>query len=110
MINFFAAWCDPCRREAPEFVQLDHRFAGRVNLLQRGRAHRRTVQRCDGFVRDHDMTWPVVWDERGHLIDPYHVLGQPITYIIDAQGRVVYRSSARPPSSAIGGVLDRLLA
>jgi hypothetical protein len=56
------------------------------------------------------MTWPVVWDEHGHLIDPYHVLGQPITYIIDAQGRVVYEIIGQTTEQRVGGVLDRLLA
>lgn len=109
VINFFAAWCDPCRREAAAFVQLDHRFAGRVNLLS---VAVRTPQLSSvrGFVHDHDMSWPVVWDEHGHLIDPYHVLGQPITYIIDAQGRVVYRIIGETTEQRVGGVLDRLLA
>ncbi|HWG83524.1 MAG TPA: TlpA disulfide reductase family protein [Gaiellales bacterium] len=109
VINFFAAWCDPCRREAAAFVQLDHRFAGRVNLLS---VAVRTPQLSSvrGFVHDHDMSWPVVWDEHGHLIDPYHVLGQPITYIIDAQGRVVYRIIGQTTEQRVGGVLDRLLA
>jgi hypothetical protein len=52
----------------------------------------------------------VVWDEHGHLIDPYHVLGQPITYIIDAQGRVVYQIIGQTTEQRVGGVLDRLLA
>ena len=109
VINFFAAWCDPCRREAAAFVQLDHRFAGRVNLLS---VAVRTSQLSSvrGFVHDHDMSWPVVWDEHGHLIMPYHVLGQPITYIIDAQGRVVYRIIGQTTEQRVGGVLDRLLA
>jgi peroxiredoxin len=109
VINFFAAWCDPCRREAAAFVQLDHRFAGRVNLLS---VAVRTAQLSSvrGFVHDHDMSWPVVWDEHGNLIVPYHVLGQPITYIIDAQGRVVYRIIGQTTEGRVGGVLNRLLA
>ena len=64
VINFFAAWCDPCRQEAPAFVRLDQRYGGRVGLLS---VAVRTGQRSklDGFIRDHDMTWPVVWDRSG---------------------------------------------
>jgi hypothetical protein len=38
------------------------------------------------------------------------VLGQPITYIIDAQGRVVYQIIGQTNEQRVGGVLDRLLA
>jgi hypothetical protein len=38
------------------------------------------------------------------------VLGQPVTYIIDAQGRVVYEIVGETTAQRIGGVLDKLLA
>jgi peroxiredoxin len=109
VLNFFAAWCDPCRQEAPEFVRLDHRYGGRIGLLS---VAVRTDHRSqlDGFIHDHDMTWPVVWDRSGSMISPYRVVGQPITYIIDADGRVVYKIIGQTTEQRIGGVLDKLLA
>ena len=44
------------------------------------------------------------------LIDSYRVVGQPITYIIDADGRVVYKIYGQTTSQRVGGVLDKLLA
>lgn len=109
VINFFAAWCDPCKREAPEFVRLDQRYGTRIGLLS---VAVRTTRRSslDGFIRDHDMTWPVVWDRSGGMIDSYQVAGQPITYIIDGHGRVVFRIIGQTTERRIGGVLDQLLA
>jgi len=108
VINFFAAWCYPCRQEAPEFVALHRRFGDRIGLVS---VAVRTDQRSslDDFVHTHDMTWPVVWDRSGSLIGPYRIVGQPITYLIDAQGRVVYRILGQTTEHRIGGVLDRLL-
>ena len=109
VLNFFAAWCDPCRQEAPEFVRLHHRYGDRIGLLSVAvrTDHRSSL---DGFIRDHDMTWPVVWDRGGSMIDPYRVNGQPITYIIDADGRVVYRIIGQTTEPLIGRYLDKLLA
>ena len=109
VLNFFAAWCDPCRLEAPEFVRLDRRYGSRIGLLS---VAVRTDHRSqlDGFIDDHDMTWPVVWDRSGSMISPYRVAGQPITYIIDADGRVVYKIIGQTTERRIGGVLDQLLA
>jgi cytochrome c biogenesis protein CcmG/thiol:disulfide interchange protein DsbE len=108
VINFFAAWCHPCRQEAPEFVALHHRFGNRIGLVS---VAVRTDQRTslDDFIHTHDMTWPVVWDRSGSLIGPYRIAGQPITYLIDAQGRVVYRIIGQTTERRIGGVLNQLL-
>jgi peroxiredoxin len=109
VINFFAAWCEPCREEAPAFVQLHRRFGNRIGLLSIAvRTDRRSS--LDDFIHAHDMTWPVVWDQSGSLIAPYRVVGQPITYLIDGHGRVVFRILGQTTERRVGGVLDKLLA
>jgi cytochrome c biogenesis protein CcmG, thiol:disulfide interchange protein DsbE len=108
VINFFAAWCYPCRQEAPEFVRLHRRFGNRIGLVSVAvRTDHRSA--LDDFVQAHDMTWPVVWDRSGSLIGPYRIGGQPITYLIDPQGRVVFRILGQTTEGRIGGVLDKLL-
>ncbi len=109
VINFFAAWCEPCKEEAPQFTRLDHRYAGRVNLLSVAvRTSRRSS--LDAFVRDRGMTWPVIWDRSGTLTGDYAIIGQPITYVIDDHGRVVYRIIGQTTERRIAGLLDQLLA
>jgi cytochrome c biogenesis protein CcmG, thiol:disulfide interchange protein DsbE len=109
VINFFAAWCLPCKEEAPQLVQLDRRYGGRVHLLS---VAVRTSQRSnlDGFIRTHKVTWPVVWDRSGTMADSYRIPVQPITMIIDSQGRVVYRILGQITEPEVGSVLNRLLA
>jgi peroxiredoxin len=109
VINFFAAWCAPCRREAPQLVQLDRRYRGRVALLSVAvqTDHR---DKLDAFLREHHVSWPVVWDRSGHMAGAYQIIGQPITYVIDGQGRVVYKIIGQITEPRVGGVLDRLLA
>jgi cytochrome c biogenesis protein CcmG, thiol:disulfide interchange protein DsbE len=108
VINFFAAWCDPCRREAPQFTRLESRYGNRISLISVAvrTSHRSSL---DAFVRDHDVTWPVIWDRGGSLTDSYQIVGQPITYVIDAQGRVVYRIIGQTTERRIAGLLDQML-
>jgi cytochrome c biogenesis protein CcmG, thiol:disulfide interchange protein DsbE len=108
VINFFAAWCDPCKREAPQFTRLEGRYGNRISLVSVAvrTSHRSSL---DAFVRDHGMTWPVIWDRGGSLTDTYQIVGQPITYVIDGQGRVVYRIIGQTTEHRIAGLLDQLL-
>jgi peroxiredoxin len=109
VVNFFAAWCEPCKREAPEFTRLESRYRSRINLLSVAvrTAHRSAL---DAFVHQHDVTWPVIWDQSGTLTSDYAGVGQPITYVIDGQGRVVYRIIGQTTERRVAGLLDRLLA
>jgi peroxiredoxin len=109
VINFFAAWCEPCREEAPAFVQLHRRFGDRIGLLSVA-VHTDRRSSLDDFIQTHEMTWPVVWNRSGSLIGPYRIDGQPITYLIDGRGRVVFRILGQTTEQRVGGVLDKLLA
>jgi thiol-disulfide isomerase/thioredoxin len=33
LINFWATWCDPCREEFPDLVQLDKEYKGKIDFL-----------------------------------------------------------------------------
>ena len=86
-INFWASWCTPCRREAPELERL-HRSrttAGRivgVNWNDRLSAAR-------AFVRDHRWTFPNLRDADGSVGGGYGIGGLPTTVILDSRGRIV---------------------
>lgn len=92
VLNFWAKWCRPCRREMPQFVAAYQRYRDQglaivaVNL-QEGR---RTIQR---FANDFGIDFPIAMDRRGEVAGEYHLLGLPTTYFIDRDGviRSVYR-------------------
>jgi cytochrome c biogenesis protein CcmG, thiol:disulfide interchange protein DsbE len=108
VINFFAHWCDPCKREAPAFAQLDRRYSGRVALLSVARDS--TMQGVRGFVDTYRMSWPVVFRDGTALADRYGALYPPTTYVIDAQGRVVFEIRGETTERRVAGILDQLLA
>jgi cytochrome c biogenesis protein CcmG/thiol:disulfide interchange protein DsbE len=87
-VNFWASWCDPCKEESPflERVWRQNRSKGLVVVGVDANDFRSDAR---GFMRRHDLTYPVVYDGPGKTIGPYGVTGFPETFVLDREGRVV---------------------
>jgi thiol-disulfide isomerase/thioredoxin len=94
VLNFWATWCAPCRKEMPQFVRAydDHGDEGLVVIglnLQEGR----------GIIEPKAEEWgidfPVLIDRDGEVGDKYRLLGLPTTVFIDRDG--VIQSIFRGP-------------
>ena len=91
LLNFWATWCEPCLVEVPRFVEWQRRYGGPRGLqivgvsMDDGEAAVRTA------CRKYALNYPVVMgDEK--LGDMYgRVLGLPMTFLIDPEGRIRYR-------------------
>jgi thiol-disulfide isomerase/thioredoxin len=85
-INFWASWCEPCRREAPDLERLNRSLHGRAAVVG--------VDWSDGlgsahtFIRDHQMTYPNLRDVDGAVGQKYGLFGLPTTFIVDSEGTI----------------------
>ena len=85
LINFWASWCDPCRKEAPELVRYSARWrdAPLVSAAVNDR-----VSAARAFMRRYGWSFPVLLDRQGDLLEPYRLLGLPTTVVTDRRGRI----------------------
>jgi cytochrome c biogenesis protein CcmG, thiol:disulfide interchange protein DsbE len=98
VLNFWASWCGPCKREAPALEQLwrENRGKGVVVLgVDSGDA----ASDANRFLAAHGVTYPIVVD-RNEVVaaNRYGVPGFPATFVIDRQGRVVGSAILGPVS------------
>ena len=96
LINFWATWCPPCRREMPSMERLQQALAGEpfvVLAVDVGE----DADTIEAFTSQLDAvpTFPILLDTRSRTMQAWKVAGLPTTYLVDQQGRVV--------ASAIGG-------
>jgi peroxiredoxin len=91
LVNFWASWCTPCRKEMPEIVRVhDARAAeGLVVVAINLQENDEDVSR---FAAEYGMDFPVVIDRRGQVAEAWRIGGPvegiPSSYFIDADGIV----------------------
>jgi peroxiredoxin len=109
ILHFYATWCAPCEAEMPELVHLRQAFPESqlamvgiaVNEPQGERAVREWVKRFK-------LTYPQAL-ATASILSNYWVQGVPITYLIDAQGRIRYRWEGERDFKTFYRMISRLL-
>jgi cytochrome c biogenesis protein CcmG, thiol:disulfide interchange protein DsbE len=89
VLNFFASWCAPCKREAPALESL-WRSNRSQNVVVLGIDSGDTRGSARRFLGAHGVTYPIAFDPDEKLaLGPYSLPGLPVTYVINPAGRVV---------------------
>jgi len=109
VVNFWATWCPPCRREMPSLERLRQRLGGRgleVLAVDVGE-DADTVFAFTGQLEP-GPDFPILLDRDSAVMQAWNVRGLPTTFVVDAAGRIIFR--------AIGGrefdheaVIDQLV-
>lgn len=107
VINLWASWCGPCRREVPEYEKVRKDYTGReVEFIGLTTEDPRTAsERVNKFLRDVSFGFRLGWADRelaSALMNGRNAI--PQTLVIDADGRIVTHWSGYSPAQ--GG--DRL--
>ncbi|MCA0870980.1 TlpA family protein disulfide reductase [Seohaeicola saemankumensis] len=92
LLNFWATWCAPCRKEMPMLAELQTEFGGdafEVLTLATGRNNPAGIKK---FFAEHGIdNLPRHQDPKQAVAREMAVLGLPITVIIDPEGREIAR-------------------
>lgn len=89
ILNIWATWCSPCRAEIPDFMEIqeemkeDVLFVG-VSVDEKG------WEVVVPFAEEFEINYPLVVDD-GTVAEKYGpIMGIPMSFIINEEGRVAY--------------------
>lgn len=91
ILNFWATWCPPCRREMPSLEKLWQKIKNQdmvVLAINVGE----NADTIFEFTGNYPVSFPLLMDKDGKVIKDYPAQGLPTTYIIDPRGIVTHRA------------------
>lgn len=89
LINFWASWCGPCRKEAPEFVSLYRKYKDKIEFYAVNATSDDTIEGASSFVKEYQLPFPVLLDEKGDVSQLFKVRSYPTTFFVDGKGTIV---------------------
>ncbi|EED65971.1 TlpA disulfide reductase family protein [Comamonas testosteroni] len=104
VLNLWASWCPPCRREMPAFVQAQKQFPNAsFVMINQGESPEQVVRflQAQGLNLSH-----VLLDPNSSSMKTLGARGLPSTYFFDAQGQLVYAHVGELTLGAISSILS----
>jgi cytochrome c biogenesis protein CcmG/thiol:disulfide interchange protein DsbE len=109
VLNFWAAWCTPCKAEAPVLKRTYKRLRRENAGTVLGVTYREASPNSLKFVRDEGVKYPSVRDVEGQLAEDYGTHKLPETFVIDREGRIAAIARGQVDDATMTKMLDRVL-
>ena len=110
LVNFWATWCAPCRKENPSLDALEKARGGADFAVVSVATGRNDPAAIDRFNAEAGITLPVLLDPKGALARAMDVPGLPVTVIVNREGMEIARlmSGADWNGESARAILDYL--
>jgi len=110
LLDFWATWCGPCRRELPNVVATYQKYHDQgFEILSVSLDQPRQGPALLKFVRDNNMTWPQIYDGgywKAAVAVQYGIQAIPCPVLVDGDTGVIIAQGA----GAVGQRLPKLVA
>jgi peroxiredoxin len=90
LVNFWATWCPPCRKEMPDLQALSQRFAGQGLVVLS--ISDEDAAKVNPYIAEHKITYPVLLDPGRKVNDSFHIEGIPKSFVYNRDGKLVAQS------------------
>jgi len=90
LVNFWATWCPPCRKEMPDLETLYQRFRSK-GLVVLGISDEE-ASKVEPFTRERKVSFPVLLDPGRKVNEMFVVEGIPKSFVYNREGKLVAQS------------------
>ncbi|NQX66527.1 TlpA family protein disulfide reductase [Paenibacillus alba] len=89
VIHFWASWCEACSVEVATLRKLYGQYKNQVDFLGVNVSTEEKPENIEKFVKQNNLTYPILLDEHKHAADLYQLHALPTVFLIDKDGFVL---------------------
>jgi thiol-disulfide isomerase/thioredoxin len=108
VVNFFESWCGICQVEQPDLSKVGADYAGKAGFV--GVSYHDTVDAGRAYQRRFDVSYPLANDRSGKTWARWAVPYQPVTVLVDAEGRIAERFDGGTTGGTLRAAIDYLIS
>jgi peroxiredoxin len=90
LVNFWATWCPPCRKEMPDLQALYDKYKDQGFVVLS--ISDEEVAKVSPFITERNISYPVLLDPGRKVNDAFVVEGIPKSFVYDREGKLVAQS------------------
>ncbi|MEO5798669.1 MAG: TlpA disulfide reductase family protein [Gemmatimonadales bacterium] len=90
LINVWATWCGPCRKEMPSMERLYQQYKDRGFRIAAVSVDEGDDAAVLAFGKQLELSFDLLHDQSGLIQQTYQTMGVPQSWLVDADGRIVY--------------------
>ena len=112
IVNFWASWCPPCKREMPVFQEARDQYGEEVTFLMINETDggRETMDTAQTFWKENGYTMEVLFDLDQDAGNTYNLLYLPRTVLIDENGNIVENHVGELSETELTNAIEKLLS
>jgi peroxiredoxin len=87
-VDFWAAWCGPCRKSLPLYEEMQAGFPAerfRIIAINLDEDREDALQ----FLESHPVSYPILLDPEGTTASQWQIRAMPSSYLLDTDGTIV---------------------
>src|SRR5262249_26007272 len=110
VVNFWATYCAPCKKEIPDFSKTYDKYKGKGVVFLGVLTDNPDDAQLLNFQSDYEMSYPVVRVSSDIMVSYHYPDKLPTTFVFNRNGKQVFSQIGQVSDHQLTSVLDQLVA
>ena len=106
-VDFWASWCEPCRRSFAWMKTLQEKYGARGFTIVAVDLDKRRED-ADAFLDRYPAPFTVAFDPEGKVAEAFGVAAMPSSFLLDANGKLMHAQAGYDPKKT--ATIETLIA